>query len=70
MDSKQPQGLKPGLMPISEFARQELGTTTHNARRLAREGSLPIPVIHVGRRIYVSRAAVAALHGAPAPQPK
>lgn len=55
-----------GTMSIEEAALR-LGIGRAAAYQAAREDRLPVPVIRIGRRLLVSRAAVEALLAAPAP---
>lgn len=54
----------PDTMSLEEFAKAA-GISRTLAYRLASEGTLPVPVLRIGRRILVSRRAYAAWLGAP-----
>ena len=55
-----------GTFTIEEAA-ERLGIGRGAAYMAAREGRLPVPVIRIGRRVLVSKAAVEALLAATAP---
>lgn len=54
------EAIEPGTMNIEELTKR-LGIARGVAYRIARERELPVRVFRVGRRVFVSRAAVEAM---------
>jgi excisionase family DNA binding protein len=69
MESMGTEVMERGTLTMEEAARR-LGIGRGAAYAAAREGRLPVPVIRIGRKMLVSRAAVEALLAAPQSNPE